>query len=305
MARRDFLKITALAAASVAFPLPSVSETSASKVHTKKIPSSGVLLPVIGLGTWITFNVGDNPKAREARAEIMKEFFNRGGGLIDSSPMYGSSEAVIGYGLSKIGKPAGLFSATKVWTSSASEGLEQIKESTKLWGVQKFELYQVHNLVAWEEHLKTLFAMKKKGELKHVGITTSHGRRHEDLEKIMKTVPIDFVQLTYNIQEREVEKRLLPLAKDRGIAVIANRPFEGGDLISKYEKKPLPAFAQDIGCSNWPQFLLKFIISHPAITCAIPATSKIEHLRENMGALQGPLPDEKTRQQMIDAVARL
>src|SRR3712207_3840765 len=197
---------------------------------TRRIPSTGELIPAVGLGTWITFNVGDDPVLREECAAVMAAFFEAGGRVIDSSPMYGSSQAVIGYGLGKLGRPPGLFSADKVWTSSGADGPGQIEESRARWGVPRFDLLQVHNLLAWEDHLETLFAMKAEGRVRYVGITTSEGRRHDEVEGIMASRPLDFVQVTYNVLDREVEARILPLARERGIAVIANRPFRQGEL---------------------------------------------------------------------------
>ena len=271
----------------------------------KSIPSSGERIPAIGMGSSVTFNVGDDASARAQRAELLRAFFRLGGGMLDSSPMYGSSEAVIGDGLSRLGRPPGLFAATKVWTSSGEDGPAEIEESRGLWGVERFDLVQVHNLLAWEAHLETLFEMKRQGAVRYVGITTSHGRRHADLETIMRAWPIDFVQATYNIRDREVEQRILPLAAERGIAFIANRPFQRGGLIDAAKRHPLPAWAQDIDCADWAAFLLKFIVSHPAVTCAIPATTRIDHLTENMAAMHGRLPDPQTRQRMIDYVEGL
>jgi diketogulonate reductase-like aldo/keto reductase len=272
---------------------------------TKPVPSTGEALPLIGLGSWITFNVGDDKVARDACAEVMGTFFADGGRMIDSSPMYGSAQSVIGYGLNKLGDPPSLFSADKVWTSSGDDGPAQIEQTRTHWGVPRFDLLQVHNLVAWEAHLATLFAMKAAGKLRYVGITTSHGRRHREFEALMRYHPLDFVQLTYNVLDREAEKRLLPLAHEKGIAVIANRPFQQGALIRSLEGQPLPAWAGEIGAENWAQFLLKFIVSHPAVTCAIPATSKVAHVRENMGAARGPLPDEKMRARMVAYVEEI
>ncbi len=250
------------------------------------------------MGTWITFNVGTDPLLRDERTEVLRTFFELGGEVIDSSPMYGSAEAVLGYGLEKLGYPPDLFAATKVWTSSGAEGRSQVAESRRLWGVERFDLLQVHNLVAWREHLQTLFAMKEEGRVRYVGITTSHGRRHKDLEAIMRSHPVDFVQVTYNAVDREVESRILPLAAERNIAVIANRPYRGGSLIDKVQRHPLPPWAEDCGCRNWPEFLLKYIVSHPAITCAIPATTQVEHMRENMGAATGSLPGAAMRERI-------
>jgi diketogulonate reductase-like aldo/keto reductase len=257
------------------------------------------------MGTWITFNVGDDPVARDARTEVLRAFFAAGGGMIDSSPMYGSAEAVVGDGLARLKRPQGLFSATKVWTSSNEEGIGQIAESQRLWGLTRFDLMQVHNLVGWRGHLEALFAMKADGRLGYVGVTTSHGRRHSELADIMRTQPIDFVQLTYNIEDREAEGRLLALAAERGIAVIANRPFQRGALIVRAERLPLPGWAAEIDCTSWPQILLKFIVSHPAVTCAIPATSRVDHMEENMGAAHGAMPDAALRRRMAADFAAL
>ena len=272
---------------------------------TKPIPTSGEKLPLVGLGSWITFNVGDDPAARDSCAEVMRAFFAEGGRLIDSSPMYGSSQEVIGYGLRKIGRPPQLFSADKVWTSSGPAGPAQVEESRKHWDIPRFDLLQVHNVLSWEEHLPALLAMKAAGRLRYVGVTTSEGRRHEEIEKILRTKPLDFVQVTYNVLDREAEQRILPLARDRGVAVITNRPFRRGELIRKVARSPLPPWAAEIDCASWPQLLLKFIVSHPAVTCAIPATTRADHARENLGASYGRLPDEGLRRRLAAAVEKL
>ncbi|MDR6772171.1 aldo/keto reductase [Azospirillum sp. BE72] len=271
----------------------------------RRIPATGEAIPPVGLGTWITFNVGDDDELRDECAAVMDAFFRAGGGMIDSSPMYGSAQQVVGYGLRKLGQPKGLFSADKVWISSGSRGPSQIEQSRSLWGVPRFDLLQVHNLLSWEEHLQTLSAMKAAGQLRYVGITTSEGRRHDLLETIMASRPLDFVQLTYNIVDREVEERILPLAADRGIGVIVNRPFQQGVLLRRLSGQPLPAWAGDIGASSWAQIVLKFIISHPAVTVAIPATSQVAHVRENMAAMSGPMPDAAMRKRMADHVRAL
>jgi len=297
--------VRAMAAGAAAALLRPLSALAHSAPITRPIPSSGERLPVVGLGTWITFNVGDDAELREECAAVMRAFFREGGRVIDSSPMYGSSQSVIGYGFERLGRPSGLFSADKVWISSGSRGPKQIEESRAQWGVRRFDLLQVHNLLAWEEHLPTLLAMKAEGRVRYVGITTSEGRRHGEVEQIMAGRPIDFVQVTYNVLDREVEDRILPLARDRGIAVIVNRPFRQGALIRQVERHPLPAFASEIGAANWAQFLLKFIVAHPAVTCAIPATGKVAHVVENMGAATGSLPDAELRRRMATHVERL
>ncbi|MFZ3173606.1 MAG: aldo/keto reductase, partial [Thiobacillus sp.] len=237
-------------------------------------------------------------------AEVMRAFFLAGGRLIDSSPMYGSSQEVIGYGLKKIGRPAKLFAADKVWIADGPAGRAQIETSRRDWGIPRFDLVQVHNLLSWQAHLPTLFAMKAAGQLRYVGITTSHGRRHDEMAQIMASQPIDFVQLTYNLIDREAEQRLLPLAQERGIAVIVNRPFQQGALLDRIGRRTLPPWAAEIDCSSWAQFALKFIISHPAVTCAIPATTRVDHVHENMGAATGRLPDQAMRARMAAWVDR-
>ncbi len=292
--------LAALAAGGAAYVLKPLAAVAArSPILTRAIPSTGEKLPVVGIGSWITFNVGDDPIARDSCAEVLRAFFQEGGRLIDSSPMYGSSQDVIGYGLRKLGKPPQLFSADKVWISPAARGPAQIEESRKHWNVSRFDLLQVHNLLSWKEHLPALFAMKAAGRLRYVGVTTSEGRRHDEIEKILGTQPLDFVQVTYNLLDREAENRILPLARERGIGVIANRPFRAGELTRKLAHSPLPGWAAEIDCASWPQILLKFIVSHPALTCAIPATSRADHVRENLGAAYGRLPDESMRQRII------
>ena len=293
------------AAGVAAFLRSSPAAAQDEPLLTRPIPSTGEALPVVGLGSWITFNVGDDPVARDACAEVMRAFFGAGGRLIDSSPMYGSSQAVIGHGLRKLGGPPGLFSADKVWTASGARGPAQVAASRRHWAVPRFDLLQVHNLLAWEEHLRTLSAMKAAGEVRYVGVTTSEGRRSRELERVMREQPLDFVQLTYNVLDREAEDRLLPLARDRGIGVIVNRPFREGALLRRVERHPLPGWAGEVGCASWAQLLLKFIVSHPAVTCAIPATTRSEHARENMGAAHGPLPDEPMRRRMVAHVETL
>jgi diketogulonate reductase-like aldo/keto reductase len=219
--------------------------------------------------------------------------------------MYGSAQEVIGYGLGRIGRPPALFAADKVWTSSGRDGPGQIEASRRHWGVGRFDLLQVHNLLAWEAHLPTLFAMKAAGRLRYVGVTTSHGRRHRELEHIMASQPLDFVQFSYNLVDREAERRLLPLAMEKGIAVIVNRPFRQGDLLHALARRPLPPWAAEIDCSSWAQLALKFIVSHPAVTCAIPATTRVDHVLENMGAARGSQPDAAMRRRIAALAADL
>src|SRR6202521_2511380 len=246
LSRRTFLaSLAAAGAASILRPsnVAAHPETAAARpgaILARPIPSSGEKLPLVGLGSWITFNVGDDPVGRDSCAEVMRAFFHEGGRLVDSSPMYGSSQEVIGYGLRKLGNPAQLFAADKVWISSGARGPQQIEESRKHWGIPRFDLLEVHNAMSWEEHLPTLFAMKKAGRLRHVGVTTSEGRRHGEIEKIMRSQPVDFVQVSYNVLDRDVEERILPLALERKIGVICNRPLRRGELIHRVERAPLP-----------------------------------------------------------------
>lgn len=302
--RRALLQSLLAIGGIAALPLRAASPAAApAPLLTRRIPSSGEAVPVIGLGSWITFNVGNDPAARAECTDVMRQFFAAGGRMIDSSPMYGSAQDVIGGGLQRLGRPGRLFSADKVWTSS--DGPEQIAESRRRWGVPKFDLLQVHNLLDWEQHLPMLFAMKKAGQLRYVGITTSEGRRHADILKIMARQPIDFVQVTYNAVDREIEQRVLPLARERKIAVIANRPFRQGELTEALRRHPLPGWAAEIRCTSWAQVLLKFIVSHPDITCAIPATSMVAHVRENTAAGSGPMPDAAFRNRISAHVGRL
>jgi diketogulonate reductase-like aldo/keto reductase len=307
-ARRGLLKAFSALLPSAALTLRAGAASAArdaTAAASRRIPSTGEEVPAVGLGSWITFNVGDDRVARDECAEVMRAFFEAGGRMIDSSPMYGSSQEVIGDGLARIGRVAQVFSADKVWTSPGARGPAQIEASRRHWKVPRFDLLQVHNLLAWDEHLPTLFAMKRAGTLRYVGITTSHGRRHRDVESIMRDHPIDFVQLTYNLHDRDVEQRILPLARERGIAVIANRPFGGGGLLRALQAHALPSWAGEIGCDGWAQFALKFVVSHPAITCAIPATSRVDHVRQNMAAAAGPMPDAAMRRRMAAHVAGL
>ena len=301
--RRTFVKVAAGSPMAFAWPGKTLAATPAPLTRT--IPSTGEAIPAVGLGTWITFNVGDDPVLRDECADVIATFLEAGGRMIDSSPMYGSSQPVTGYGLEKLGRPNALFSTEKVWTSSAEDGSAQIERSRRLWGVDRFDLVQVHNLVAWEAHLETLFAMKADGLIRYVGITTSEGRRHKLFEEIMRTHPLDFVQLTYNILDREAEERLLPLAAERGMAVIVNRPFQQGALTRRLEGEKLPDWAAEIGAGTWAQFILKFILAHPVVTVVIPATTSVDHVRENLAAAAGPLPDAALRERMAAYVQDL
>ncbi|MEJ2396968.1 MAG: aldo/keto reductase [Gammaproteobacteria bacterium] len=298
MQRRVFLKTcSALAAALVLRPGGVLAYTG--KPHSRRIPKSGERLPAIGMGSWLTFAVGDDAAARAQRVAVVRAFFAAGGRLIDSSPMYGTAEEVIGYCLEQLHARSRVFSASKVWTVGWQAGVRQMRRSQHLWGIQGFDLMQVHNLLDWRTQLATLKEWKQQGLIRYIGVTTSHGRRHRELAGLMeKEDAIDFVQFTYNLIDREAEQRLLPLAAERQLAVIINRPFRGGELFEYVARRALPGWARQIDCDNWAQLFLKYIISHPAVTCAIPATSRVDHMHENMGSLYGRLPDSELRKKI-------
>jgi diketogulonate reductase-like aldo/keto reductase len=277
MDRRRILGFLGAAGAAVALPLRAQTGPAparAAGVTERTVPATGERIPVVGLGTWLTFDVGagDTPE-RRARGDVLRAFLAAGGHMVDSSPMYGSSEAVIGAELAR-GAPAGLFSATKVWTVGSLAGRRQMEHSRTLWRLARFDLMQVHNLLDWQTHWPLLREMKAAGRARYIGMTTSHGRRHDDLEAIMKRERPDFVQLTYNLNDRDVEARLLPLAAERGIAVIVNRPFDGGALFSAKTARALPAWAAEIGCRSWAEAFLKWIAAHPQSRAPFPPPRK-------------------------------
>jgi diketogulonate reductase-like aldo/keto reductase len=295
LTRRLFLQQLG-AAAAVPF-VPAAARAAARAPMKKPIPSTGEAIPVIGLGTSGTFDARPGA-ARSALAPVLQAFFDRGGTLIDSSPMYGESEEVVGE-LLKATRHESVFAATKVWADGKQAGIDQMERSRRLWGVTRFDLMQIHNLRDWQEHLATLKDWKAQGRIRYIGITTSHGRMHDELERALEREPFDFVQLTYNLDDREVERRLLPLAAERKIAVLVNRPFQRGGLFDKVRGKSLPPWAKDLGIASWAQYFLKFVVSHPAVTCAIPATSKLKHVEDNMAAGYGRLPDAAERERMV------
>lgn len=295
MTRRRFLQgIGAVAAAPL---VPAAPRAASRKPIEKAIPSTGERIPVIGLGTSRTFDVAPGA-SRSALAPVLQAFFDRGGALIDSSPMYGAAEEVVGE-LLRATRHGRTFAATKVWTDGKQAGVEQMERSRSLWGVPRFDLMQIHNLRDWKTHLATLEEWKAEGRIRYVGITTSHGRMHDELEAALRREAFDFVQLSYNLEDREVERRLLPLAADRGVAVLVNRPFQLGGLFDKVRGKPLPPWAKELDIASWGQLFLKFAISHPAVTCAIPATTKLKHMEDNMAAGFGRLPDATERERMV------
>ncbi|MBN9463998.1 MAG: aldo/keto reductase [Burkholderiales bacterium] len=267
----------------------------------RPIPSSGEALPVIGLGTWQTFDVGPSPAQRAPLADVLRSFLELGGRLVDSSPMYGRSEEVVGELTAGLGARERLFVATKVWTEGARAGIAQMEDSMRKLRADPIDLMQVHNLVDVDTHLDTLRDWKQAGRVRYVGVTHYTAGAHQAVARLIAMRPVDFVQINYSVGEREAERRLLPLARERRVAVIVNRPFGGGGLLGRLRSRPLPAWAAEIGCTSWAQLLLKFVISHPAVTCAIPATSRVAHLRDNMAAGRGSLPDEGLRARIAAA----
>ena len=294
--RRTLLK-AALAAAS----LPALSSVAQARpaAITRPIPSSGEPLPVIGMGTMGTFDVSGSAEEIARLTEVLQAFFDNGGALVDSSPMYGNAEARFGDVLQHVTRKDALFAATKVWTEGKQQGIDEMYRSMGRMRVTTMDLMQIHNLKDWRTQIETLRDWKADGKIRYIGVTTSHGRRHDELIDAMKQVDFDFVQFTYNIAEREVEERLLPMARDRGAATLINLPFGRASLFEKVRGKALPEWAAEFDCSSWAQFFLKFCLAHPAVTCLIPATSKPHHMVDNMGAGFGRVPDEAMRQRMI------
>ncbi len=262
------------------------------------VPSSGESLPVVGVGTWQTFDVGESPETRKNLTDVLHTLVEWGGTMVDSSPMYGRSEKVVGDLSSGAGLNKELFMATKVWTTGKEEGIRQMKQSMEYLRRSKLDLMQIHNLVDWRTHLETLRKWKEEGIIRYIGLTHYTDSAHDEMAKIIQSNPVDFMQINYNLADRNAERRLLPLAQDMGIAVIANRPFEEGALLSRTKGKELPTWAGEFDCQSWGQFFLKFILSHPAITCVIPGTAKVTHKIDNLKAGIGKLPDAAQRQKM-------
>jgi diketogulonate reductase-like aldo/keto reductase len=302
MTRRQFFRF--VSAAGLELSTANVMAAT-SQLMRRPIPRSGETLPVIGLGTWQTFDVGEAVTARAQIREVLREFVAQAGSVIDSSPMYGRSEAVVGELATELGVHSKLFLATKVWTQGREAGIRQMEQSFARLRTKRIDLMQVHNLVDWRTHLTTLRSWKDQGRVRYIGVTHYSESAYKDLERVLQAEPLDFVQINYSVEEREADKRLLPLAAEKQVAVLANRPFGGGGLIKRVLRHPLPAWAGQVGCSSWAQLLLKFVISHPAVTCAIPATNKVDHLRDNMTAGLEPLADEDMRARIARYVEEL
>ncbi len=293
--------LKALAAASLTgLASLSLAESGAFKVGKRPIPRSGEMLPMVGLGTYQAFGVGQDRSERDPLKEVLRLFVDHGGALVDSSPMYGTAEAVVGDLAVEQGLTSKLFMATKVWTTGRDAGIRQMEESMQRMKVTRMDLMQIHNLQDWKTHAKTLKEWKAAGRIRYTGLTHYHSGAYGELERLIKTKDFDFVQFNYSISEREAEQSLLPLAQDTGTAVIINRPFAQASLFSRVRGREVPAWAAEFDCKSWGQFFLKYILSHPAVTCVIPATSKPHHLVDNMGAGVGKLPNVAMRKKMAD-----
>ena len=308
MTRRDAARVIGGTAAGLLLPIESAlaqAKADSSAMLTRAIPSSGEKLPVIGLGTWQAFDVDLTSDNRRQLGDVLSLFVKLGGRVIDTSPMYGRAEDVIGELTAALGIREKVFLATKVWTRGREDGIKSMERSMQLLRAKRIDLMQVHNLVDVQTQLATLREWKAQGRICYLGITHYEAGAFADVEKIMRSEKLDFLQINYSLMEREAEERLLPLAQERGIAVIVNRPFGGGDLFSRTRSKPLPDWAAELDCHSWGQFFLKWIVANPAVTCAIPATDKPRHLEDNMSGGIGRLPDAKTRQRMVELVSSL
>ncbi len=273
-----------------------------SVMATRQIPSTGEALPVIGLGTWQTFDAGSSESKRAPLEKVLREFVTMAGSVVDASPMYGSAEEVVGALAAKTELDSRLFLATKVWTSGRKKGIQQMEESMRRLRRSRIDLMQVHNLLDAATHLATLRDWKKNGRIRYIGITHYTSSAYGEVEAMMRREPVDFLQINYSAVERQAEARILPLAREQGIAVIANRPFAEGSLLRRLGSRALPSWAHDIDCTSWAQILLKFVVSHPSITCAIPATADVAHLQDNMAAGYGRMPDERLRARIASAI---
>jgi aryl-alcohol dehydrogenase-like predicted oxidoreductase len=315
MTRREAAKIIGGTAAGLALPITARAASESPTMLARTIPSSGEKLPVIGLGTWRAFDVDLTTDNRRQLEEVLSLFVKLSGRVIDSSAMYGRAEEVIGELTAALGirdklataspSGGGLFLATKVWTHGKENGIKSMEHSMSLLRTKRIDLMQVHNLLDAQPHLATLREWKQQGRIRYLGITHHEAGAFPDVEKIMRSEKLDFLQINYSLMEREAEQRILPLAQDRGVAVIVNRPFGAGDLFGKVRSKPLPDWATEFDCRSWAQFFLKWIVAHPAMTCAIPATDKPGHLEDNMQGGIGRLPDEKMRRRMVELVSSL
>jgi len=271
---------------------------AASHMLRRPIPASGETIPVVGLGTWRVFDVGGSPSERGPLKDVLKSLVELGGRVVDSSPMYGAAESVVGDLASELAITDKLFLATKVWTSGRDAGVAQMEQSVKRLRAQRLDLIQIHNLLDWRTHLRTLREWKAAGRIRYLGVTHYTASAYDELERVLRAEALDFVQVNYSLGEHEAERRILPLARDRGVAVLANRPFAEGDLFQRVRSVPVPPWAVEFDCDSWAQFFLKWILAHPAVTCTIPGTSRPQHLVDNLKAAVGKLPDAATRDRM-------
>ena len=300
--RADVLRFASGAGLSCLLSQVVYAQTTDAKMQTRPIPVSGEGLPVVGCGTWQTFDVGTAPGVRAPLAEVLRTLFDQRGSVIDSSPMYGASEGVVGELLADTRTRPKAFLATKVWTQGREAGIAQIRRSMELLRTDKLDLLQVHNLLDWRTHLKTLRNLKEQGRVRYLGVTHYTSSAYAELEAVMRSEKLDFVQVNYSADDRAADARILPLAAERGIAVLINMPFGGGGLLRGLRAKPLPSWAAELGCSSWPQLLLKFVLGHPAVTCVIPGTSNPAHMRDNAVAGSGTIPGEATRRRIVAAL---
>jgi diketogulonate reductase-like aldo/keto reductase len=301
LTRREAARLIGASAAGLVLPIRTARAESDTML-TKAIPSSGETVPVIGLGTSRTFDV--DPASAGPLREIIATFAKLGGSVIDSSPMYGRAEEVVGNLVAKLKLRDSLFLATKVWTRGKDAGIASMERSFARFQTSRIDLMQVHNLVDTATQLATMREWKAEGRIRYVGVTHYEASAFPEVEKILRRETLDFLQINYSIMERTAEEKILPLAQERGVAVIVNRPFARGDLFSSVREKPLPDFAREFDCSSWAQFFLKWIIAHPAVTCAIPATDNARHLEDDMRGGMGRVPDAKLRQRMLDALTQ-
>lgn len=298
--RRQLLQAATATGAALAVPGWAQTPAAAAAQLQRAIPSSGERIPAVGLGTWLTFDLPINDvEGLARRRQVLERFFAGGGRLVDSSPMYGHAEAVMGELLAR--PEPRLFSATKVWTGLPLYGPVQMRRSLSLWRLPRVDLMQVHNLLSWRTHLKTLREWQAEGRTRYIGVTTSHGRAPDEVRHILTNERIDVLQITYSPADRSAEP-LIALAAERGVAVIVNRPFDGGALLSRLAGQALPPVARDLQCESWAALVLKWTLANPAITCAIPATTNPLHVAQNLAALQGPLPDARQRAALLAAV---
>jgi aryl-alcohol dehydrogenase-like predicted oxidoreductase len=305
LTRAQFLRLCTAAGGMALLPARLSAAVDAGRMSTRPIPSTGEALPVVGVGTWQVFDVGPTEEERAPLRDVLRLLFDAGGATIDSSPMYGPAEGVVGDLLAELDARDRAFLATKVWTDGRERGIAQMRQSMSRFRVEAIDLMQVHNLVDWRTHLKTLAEWKEAGTVRYAGITHYTESAFDDLARIMETERVDFVQLPYSIGVRGAEERLLPLAAERGIAVIVNRPYEGGAVFRAARGRSLPPWAAEFDCASWGQFFLKYILSHPAVTCVIPGTGRIDHLRDNIAAGMGRLPDGNQRRRMASYFSEL